>query len=60
MSKKKDKKDKPVKLSKEEQARAAAEAVNDIDNEEYKIEVANECRALIKLIRGEDQLAIMF
>lgn len=42
-------KDKP--LTKEEKAKAAADAVNDIENDEYKLELANECRSLLKMIK---------
>ena len=51
-------KDKP--LTKEEKAKAAADAVNDIENDEYKLELANECRELVKMIKWEEDLAGLF
>ncbi len=60
MSKNKNKKEKKPKLTKAEKAMAAAEAVNDIDNDEYKLELANECRELVKQIQNEERLAGLF
>ena len=51
-------KDKP--LTKEEKAKAAADAVNDIENDEYKLELANECWSLLKMIKWEEDLAGLF
>lgn len=61
MSKKdKGKKDKAPKLTKEEKARQAAEAVNDIESEEYKLDLATECRNLVQMIKREEDLAGLF
>ena len=51
-------KEKP--LTKEEKAKAAADAVNDIENDEYKLELANECRNLVKMIKREEDLGGLF
>ena len=57
--KKGDKAKKP-KLTKEEKALAAANAVNDIDNDEYKFELAQECRKLVSMIKKEEDLAGLY
>ena len=44
----------------EDQAREAAEAVDDIDDEEYKKSIRKECRELEALIRKEEDLAGMY
>ena len=48
------------KLTKEEKALAAANAVNDIDNEEYKFELAQECRKMVQMIKKEEDLAGLY
>lgn len=57
--KKKDTK-KKKKPSLEEQARAKAEAVDDIDDADYKKSLRAECRALEKMIRKEEDLAGLY
>ena len=52
--------EKKKKPSAEEEARAKAEAVDDIDDEDYKKSLRIECRALEKLIRKEDDLAGLY
>ena len=44
----------------EDQARAAAEAVDDIDDEEYKKSLRKECRLLEEQIRKEEDLAGLY
>ncbi len=44
----------------EEQARQAAEAVDDIDDAEYKKSIRKECRELETLIRKEEDLAGLY
>jgi hypothetical protein len=44
----------------EDQAREAAMAVNDIDDEEYKKTIRKECREIENLIRKEEDLAGMY
>lgn len=44
----------------EDQAREAAQAVNDIDDEEYKKTIRKECREVENLIRKEEDLAGMY
>ena len=52
--------EKKKKQSAEEEARAKAEAVDDIDDEDYKKSLRLECRALEKLIRKEEDLAGLY
>ena len=55
------KKDKPKKKSSlEEEARARAEAVDDIDDEDYKKSLRKECRLLEEQIRKEEDLAGLY
>ena len=51
---------KPKKLSTEEEAKKRAEAVDDIDDEDYKKSLRLECRALEKFIRKEEDLAGLY
>lgn len=44
----------------EEEARAKAEAVDDIDDEDYKKSLRVECRALEDKIRKEEDLAGLY
>lgn len=44
----------------EEQARLAAEAVDDIDDDEYKKSLRKECRELDNLIKKEEDLAGLY
>jgi len=44
----------------EEQAMLAAEAVDDIDDAEYKKSIRKECRELEALIRKEEDLAGLY
>ncbi len=44
----------------EEQAMMAAEAVDDIDDAEYKKSIRKECRELEALIRKEEDLAGLY
>lgn len=60
MPPKKPKGEKKKKLSTEEEARAKAEAVDDIDDEDYKKSLRIECRALEKMMRKEDDLAGLY
>ena len=60
MAPKKPKKAKKPKLTLEEQAKANADAVNDIDDESYKKDIAMDCREMIKLIKREEDLAGLF
>ena len=48
------------KPSVEEDAKAKADAVNDIDDEDYKKSLRIECRALEKLSRKEDDLSGLY
>ena len=48
------------KLSVEDDARARAEAVDDIDDAEYKKSLRKECRALEDKIRKEEDLAGLY
>lgn len=53
--------DKPKKAGGlEEEARAKAEAVDDIDDEDYKKSLRIECRALEAQIRKEEDLAGLY
>lgn len=52
--------EKKKKLTVEEEARAKAEAVDDIDDEDYKKSLRIECRALEKMIRKEEDLAGLY
>lgn len=51
---------KPKKLSVEEEAKLKAEAVDDIDDADYKMSLRLECRALEKMIRKEEDLAGLY
>jgi growth arrest-specific protein 8 len=51
---------KPPKLTIEEEAKAKADAVNDIDDEDYKKSLRLECRTLEKMARKEDDLAGLY
>lgn len=53
-------KPKKPKLSKEEQAKAQAEAVDDIENEDYKKQLRMECRMLEKCIKREEDQAGLY
>lgn len=44
----------------EEEARLKAEAVDDIDDEDYKKSLRLECRALEKMIRKEEDMAGLY
>ena len=60
MSKKNKGKEAAPKLTKEEKAKLAAEAINDIESPEYKLELAQECRKLVGMIKREEDLAGLF
>jgi hypothetical protein len=51
---------KKKKSSLEEDARAKAEAVDDIDDEDYKKSLRKECRLLEEQIRKEEDLAGLY
>lgn len=51
---------KPKPAGIEEEARAKAEAVDDIDDEDYKKSIRIECRALEQQIRKEEDLAGLY
>lgn len=44
----------------EEEAKAKADAVNDIDDEDYKKSLRIECRNLEKMIKKEEDLAGLY
>ena len=48
------------KLSLEEEAKAKADAVDDIDDEDYKKSLRLECRQLEKMMRKEEDLAGLY
>lgn len=48
------------KLSAEEEAKQKADAVNDIDDEEYKKTLRKECRELEKAIKREEDMAGLY
>jgi hypothetical protein len=52
--------EKKKKLTAEEEAKAKADAVDDIDDEDYKKSLRIECRALEKLIRKEEDLSGLY
>ncbi len=60
MPPKKDGKKKKKKSSLEEEAKARADAVDDIDDEDYKKSLRIECRNLEKMIRKEEDLAGLY
>jgi hypothetical protein len=53
-------KGKPKKGNLEEEARLKAEAVDDIDDEDYKKSLRKECRELEEKIRKEEDLAGLY
>lgn len=62
MPPKKGKKEGPAKAvgSIEDQARIAANAVDDIDDEDYKKTIRRECREVEALIKKEEDLAGLY
>ena len=60
MSKNKGKKPKPKKLSAEEEAKMKANAVDDIDDDEYKKTIRKECRLLTQQIEKEENLGGLY
>jgi hypothetical protein len=53
-------KPKPKKLTAEEEARQKANAVDDIDDDEYKKTIRKECRILTQQIQKEEDLGGLY
>ena len=51
---------KPKKQSAEEEAKQKADAVDDIDDDDYKKSLRLECRALQSMIKKEEDLAGLY